>query len=78
MQVETTVRQTMSGPGRYLHLAHNEWSPVAGWSASELLRGRSVREDQLARDAVKRSVASLIRFDVCAPKQIIELAPTTR
>ena len=48
------MRQVMSGPVRYLHVAHNEWSPAADWSASELLRGRSVREDQLDRDTVKR------------------------
>jgi len=68
----------MSGPVRYLHVAHNEWSPVTDWSASEFLHGRSVREDQVDRDTVKRLVASLIRLDVRLPKQIIELTPTTR
>ncbi|MEW2386710.1 transposase, partial [Micromonospora sp. NPDC047707] len=61
MYVKTTVRKTKSGPVRYLHLAHNEWDPVAGRSVPKILYGFG-REDQLDRDAVKRLVASLARL----------------
>jgi hypothetical protein len=59
--VKTTARTTKSGPVRYLHLAHNEWDPVAGRSVPKILYGFG-REDQLDRDAVKRLVASLSRL----------------
>ncbi|PWU50451.1 IS1634 family transposase [Micromonospora sp. S4605] len=61
MYVKTTVRKTKSGQVRYLHLAHNEWDPVAGRSVPKILYGFG-REDQLDRDAVKRLVASLARL----------------
>jgi hypothetical protein len=61
MYVKTTARKTKSGPVRYLHLAHNEWDPVAGRSVPKILYGFG-REDQLDRDAVKRLVASLSRL----------------
>jgi hypothetical protein len=61
MYVKTTARKTKSGPVRYLHLAHNEWDPVAGRSVPKLLYGFG-REDQLDRDAVKRLVGSLSRL----------------
>ncbi len=61
MYVKTTARQTKAGPVRYLHLAHNEWDPVAGRSVPKILYGFG-REDQLDRDAVKRLVASLTRL----------------
>ena len=61
MYVKTTTRKTKSGSVRYLHLAHNEWDPVAGRSVPKLLYGFG-REDQLDRDAVKRLVASLGRL----------------
>jgi len=59
--VKTTARKTKDGPVRYLHLAHNEWDPVAGRSVPKILYGFG-REDQLDRDAVKRLVASLSRL----------------
>jgi hypothetical protein len=59
--VKTTARTTKNGPVRYLHLAHNEWDPVAGRSVPKILYGFG-REDQLDRDAVKRLVASLTRL----------------
>ncbi len=59
--MKTTARKTRSGPVRYLHLAHNEWDPVAGRSVPRILYGFG-REDQLNRDAVKRLVASLSRL----------------
>src|SRR5215204_4830710 len=61
MYVKTTERKTKSGAVRYLHLAHNEWDPVAGRSVPRLLHGFG-REDQLDREAVKRLVASLARL----------------
>jgi hypothetical protein len=61
MYVKTTARKTKSGPVRYLHLAHNEWDPVAGRSVPKILYGFG-REDQLDRDAVKRLVGSLARL----------------
>jgi Transposase DDE domain len=61
MYVKTTTRRTKSGPVRYLHLAHNEWDPVAGRSVPKILYGFG-RADQLDRDAVKRLVASLTRL----------------
>jgi hypothetical protein len=61
MYVKTTARRTKSGPVRYLHLAHNEWDPVAGRSVPKILYGFG-REDQLDRDAVKRLVGSLARL----------------
>ncbi len=61
MYVKTTARKTKSGPVRYLHLAHNEWDPVAGRSVPKILYGFG-REDQLDREAVKRLVASLARL----------------
>jgi hypothetical protein len=61
MYVKTTARKTKSGPVRYLHLAHNEWDPVAGRSVPKILYGFG-REDQLDRDAIKRLVASLARL----------------
>src|SRR4051794_22786742 len=61
MYVKTTARKTKSGPVRYLHLAHNEWDPVAGRSVPKILYGIG-REDQLDRDAVKRLVGSLARL----------------
>jgi DDE family transposase len=61
MYVKTTARKTKSGPVRYLHLAHNEWDPVAGRSVPKVLYGFG-REDQLDRDAVKRLVTSLARL----------------
>jgi len=61
MCVKTTARKTKSGPVRYLHLAHNEWDPVAGRSVPKILYGFG-REDQLDRDAVKRLVGSLSRL----------------
>ena len=61
MYVKTTARKTKSGPVRYLHLAHNEWDPVAGRSVPKILYGFG-REDQLDRDAVKRLVGSLTRL----------------
>ena len=61
MFVKTTARKTTSGTVRYLHLAHNEWDPVAGRSVPKILYGFG-REDQLDRDAVKRLVASLTRL----------------
>ena len=61
MYVKTTARRTKSGAVRYLHLAHNEWDPVAGRSVPKLLYGFG-REDQLDRDAVKRLVTSLTRL----------------
>jgi hypothetical protein len=61
MYVKTTARKTKSGQVRYLHLAHNEWDPVAGRSVPKILYGFG-REDQLDRDAVKRLVASLARL----------------
>lgn len=61
MYVKTTSRKTNSGPVRYLHLAHNEWDPVAGRSVPKILYGFG-REDQLDRDAVKRLVVSLSRL----------------
>src|SRR3954447_21132843 len=61
MYVKTTARKTKSGPVRYLHLAHNEWDPVAGRSVPKILYGFG-REDQLDREAVKRLVGSLARL----------------
>jgi hypothetical protein len=61
MYVKTTARKTKSGAVRYLHLAHNEWDPVAGRSVPKILYGFG-RADQLDRDAVKRLVASLARL----------------
>ena len=61
MYVKTTARKTKSGPVRYLHLAHNEWDPVAGRSVPKILYGFG-REDQLDRDAIKRLVGSLARL----------------
>jgi len=61
MYVKTTSRKTKSGPVRYLHLAHNEWDPVAGRSVPKILYGFG-REDQLDRDAVKRLVSSLAKL----------------
>src|SRR3981081_4833443 len=61
MYVKTTARKTKSGPVRYLHLAHNEWDPVAGRSVPTILYGFG-REDQLDRDAIKRLVGSLARL----------------
>ena len=61
MYVKTTARSTKNGQVRYLHLAHNEWDPVAGRSVPKILYGFG-REDQLDRDAVKRLVASLTRL----------------
>jgi len=61
MYVKTTARTTKSGPVRYLHLAHNEWDPVAGRSVPKILYGFG-REDQLDRDAIKRLVGSLARL----------------
>jgi hypothetical protein len=61
MYVKTTARKTKNGPVRYLHLAHNEWDPVAGRSVPKILYGFG-RADQLDRDAVKRLVASLARL----------------
>jgi hypothetical protein len=61
MYVKTTSRKTKSGQVRYLHLAHNEWDPVAGRSVPKILYGFG-REDQLDRDAVKRLVVSLSRL----------------
>jgi hypothetical protein len=61
MYVKTTARKTKSGTVRYLHLAHNEWDPVAGQSVPKILYGFG-RADQLDRDAVKRLVASLARL----------------
>ena len=61
MYVKTTARKTKSGSVRYLHLAHNEWDPVAGRSVPKILYGFG-REDQLDRDAVKRLVGSLTRL----------------
>lgn len=61
MYVKTTARKTKSGTVRYLHLAHNEWDPVAGRSVPKILYGFG-RADQLDRDAVKRLVASLSRL----------------
>jgi len=61
MYVKTTARNTKSGTVRYLHLAHNEWDPVAGRSVPKILYGFG-RADQLDRDAVKRLVASLARL----------------
>lgn len=59
--MKTTARKTKSGTVRYLHLAHNEWDPVAGRSVPKILYGFG-RADQLDRDAVKRLVASLARL----------------
>jgi hypothetical protein len=59
--VKTTARTTKNGPVRYLHLAHNQWDPVAGRSVPKILYGFGP-EDQLDRDAVKRLVASLTRL----------------
>jgi Transposase DDE domain len=61
MYVKTTVRRTRDGVVRYLHLAHNQWDPVAGRSVPKLLYGFG-REDQLDRDAVRRLVAALSRL----------------
>jgi len=61
MYVKTTARKTKSGTVRYLHLAHNEWDPVAGRSVPKILYGFG-RADQLDRDAVKRLVGSLSRL----------------
>jgi hypothetical protein len=61
MYVKTTARRTKNGPVRYLHLAHNEWDPVAGRSVPKILYGFG-RADQLDRDAVKRLVGSLARL----------------
>jgi hypothetical protein len=61
MYVKTSSRKTKSGTVRYLHLAHNEWDPVAGRSVPRLLHSFG-REDQLDRDAIKRLVDSLARL----------------
>jgi hypothetical protein len=61
MYVKTSSRKTKNGTVRYLHLAHNEWDPVAGRSVPRLLHSFG-REDQLDRDAVKRLVDSLARL----------------
>jgi hypothetical protein len=61
MYVKTASRKSKSGPVRYLHLAHNEWDPVAGRSVPKILYGFG-REDQLDRDAVKRLVVALSRL----------------
>jgi transposase len=61
MYVKTSTRKTKNGAVRYLHLAHNEWDPVAGRSVPKLLHSFG-REDQLDRDAVKRLVDSLARL----------------
>lgn len=61
MYVKTTARKTKSGTVHYLHLAHNEWDPVAGRSVPKILYGFG-RADQLDRDAVKRLVGSLARL----------------
>lgn len=61
MYVKTTARRTKNGPVRYLHLAHNEWDPVARRSVPKILYGFG-RADQLDRDAVGRLVASLTRL----------------
>jgi hypothetical protein len=65
-------RKTKSGPVRYLHLAHNEWDPVAGRSVPKILYGFG-REDQLDRDAVKRLVVSLSRLKVAAARKLLSL-----
>jgi len=44
--VKTTARTTKNGPVRYLHLAHNQWDPVAGRSVPKILYGFG-REDLL-------------------------------
>jgi hypothetical protein len=61
MYVKTTARKTKNGVVRYLHLAHNEWDPVARRSVPKILYGFG-RADQLDRDAVGRLVASLARL----------------
>ena len=61
MYVKTTERKTKTGPVRYLHLAHNEWDPVAGRSVPKILYGFG-RADRLDRDAVQRLVSSLSRL----------------
>nr|WP_219420065.1 hypothetical protein [Pseudonocardia nigra] len=61
MYVKTTARKTKNGTVRYLHLAHNEWDPVARRSVPKILYGFG-RADQLDRDAVKRLVASLAQL----------------
>jgi hypothetical protein len=59
--VKTSTRKTKNGTVRYLHLAHNEWDPVAGRSVPRLLYSFG-REDQLDRDAVRRLVGALARI----------------
>jgi hypothetical protein len=61
MYVKISSRKTKNGTVRYLHLAHNEWDPVAGRSVPRLLHSFG-REDQLDRDAIKRLVGSLARL----------------
>lgn len=61
MYVKRTARKTKAGPVGYLHLAHNEWDPVAGRSVPKILYGFG-REDRLDTDAVRRLVASLTRL----------------
>jgi hypothetical protein len=61
MYVKTSSRKTKNGTVRYLHLAHNEWDPVAGRSVPRLLHSFG-REDQLDREAIKRLVGSLGRL----------------
>ncbi|WP_326828440.1 IS1634 family transposase [Streptosporangium sp. NBC_01810] len=59
MYVKTTSRKTKNGTAvRYLHLAHNEWDPVAGRSVPKILHSFG-REDRLDRAAITRLVASL-------------------
>ena len=77
MFVKTTARKTKSGTVRYLHLAHNEWDPVAGRSVPKILY-RFGREDQLDRDAIKRLVGRCpgcsTRPQRCGPPRGSELS----
>ncbi len=62
MYVKTTSRTNKDGtPVRYLHLAHNEWDPIAGRSVPRVLYSFG-REDALDRAAIKRLVASLSKL----------------
>lgn len=61
MYVKITSRKTQHGRVRYLHLAHNEWDPVARRSVPKILHGLG-REDQIDRAAIKRLVGSLARL----------------
>jgi hypothetical protein len=62
MYVKTTSRTNKDGTAvRYVHLAHNEWDPVAGRSVPKVLYSFG-REDALDRAAVRRLVASLSKL----------------